>query len=293
MSAALLLARACRRVAVIDAGHPRNAAARELHGFLGRDGTDPHTLLLDGRRELAKYSVEILKDVAVAAEPISRSAIQPHRTAFRITTRTGRILEGRKLLFATGVCDDIPDLPGFHDCYGVSVHHCPYCDAWEHRGKHLLAFARRAKEAVGLGLALRGWSERVTVLSHGRRIEKDEVERLLRNGIGFHEGRVSHLTCVDRQLRAVAMEAGDELNADALFFNTSQRACCDLPATLGCKTDDAHRGETGNRQATCVAGVYMAGDADGDVQFAIIAAAEGATAAVTINRELQDEDRLL
>lgn len=291
LSAALLLARACRRVIVIDAGHPRNAAARELHGFLGRDGTDPRKLLHDGRAELARYSVEIIQDVACAAEPLAQMS-RKHPTAFVVTTQGGLALAGRKLLFATGVCDDLPDLPGFRECYGRSVHHCPYCDAWEHRGKQLIAFGHQADDAAGLGIALRGWSDQVTVLSHGDPISSAVANRLLRNGIAFDPTRVSHLVVAEDQiLKAVAMEDGREVAADAVFFNTAQRACSDLPAALGCETDDAHRGKTQERQRTCVAGVFLAGDADGDVQFAIIAAAEGATAAVTINRQLQDEDR--
>jgi thioredoxin reductase len=291
LSAALMLGRSCRRAVLIDAGEPRNARARELHGFIGRDGTNPRDLLHDARSELAKYSIDVLEENVITAEPIPRSSEQPFKTAFRVRTPGGHVLVGRKLLFATGVRDDIPDLPGFRECYGTSVHHCPYCDGWEHRGKHLAAFGYGADEAVGLGTALRSWSEHITVLTHGQPAAGEDKNRLARNGIALREAHVTHLVCREGQLQAVMLEDNSELAADALFFNTGQRAGCDLPAALGCETDNAHRGRTGERQTTKAPGVFLAGDADGDVQFVIVAAAEGATAAVTINRELQDEDR--
>lgn len=292
LSAALLLARSCRRPLVIDAGQPRNAAARELHGFIGRDATSPGDLARDARRDLAKYGVEIVADVVTSATELPQSAEQPFRTAFALRTESGRSLSGRKLLLATGITDELPDLPGLSACYGATVHHCPYCDGWEHRGKRLMAYGESTSRAVGLGLLLRGWSEDVTVLTHGQPCGTKDQRRLAANGIRTCEERVDRLLHTDHQLDAVQFESGRTIPADALFFNTGHHLTSSLPALLGCKLSHDGSAPTTRKQKTDVPGVFLAGDAAGHVQFVIVAAAEGATAAVAINRELQDEDRL-
>src|SRR5687767_14390486 len=116
LSAALMLGRACRSVAVIDAGRPRNAAARELHGFLGRDGTPPHDLIAAGRSELAKYDVEFVAEEVSGAQRLTQGARQGAATAFSVETLDGRTFVGRKLLFATGTRDALPDFPGVREC---------------------------------------------------------------------------------------------------------------------------------------------------------------------------------
>lgn len=291
LSAALVLARACKRIVVIDAGQPRNHAAREMNGFLGRDGTDPRALLADGRRELGKYGVEVIQDTVQSTECAPAAARSPFPTVFAVGTAAGRTLLGRKLLFATGIRDELPDLPGLVECYGVSVHHCPYCDGWKHRGKRLLAFGGTAKAACGLGIALRGWSDSVTVLTDGQSLDAENRQKLDRNGVASSSARVQSLVCERGQLRGVNLERSGVMPADALFFHGEQKSQCDLPLTLGCDIQQNHRPRTSPKQKTNVHGLFLAGDADGDVQFVIVAAAEGATAAVAINRELQDEDR--
>ena len=294
LNAALLLGRSRRRVLVIDAGQPRNAAARQMHGFLSRDGIRPGDLLAEGRREAARYDVEVSDDVAVAAHCVPPSDEHPFPTGFEVLTRSGRKARGRKLLLATGVCDELPEIPGIRECYGVSVHHCPYCDGWEHRDQRLAAYGRSPEAAVGLGLALRTWSDRVIVLTDGERLDERHRKQLRHNGVRFAVQRISRLVADDRRLKAVEFEGAASVEIDALFFNTVQRPACDLPAMLGCamrNTESATLTNTSPKQRTNVPGLFLAGDADGDVQFAIVAAAEGATAAVAINRELQDEDR--
>jgi thioredoxin reductase len=292
LSAALVLARACRRVVLFDAGQPRNAAARQINGFLGRDGTNPHDLRRDGRRELAQYGAEIIDEAVTGCECVPRSSDQPYRTAFRVTTQQRRTLMGRKLLFATGARDKLPELPGLRECYGVSVHHCPYCDGWEHREQRLIAFGETAKDAAGLGLALRGWSQQVTVVTHGEALDPKQKQRLQGNGIAWREERVVRLAHSDGNLQGVELEGiEDLLPAEGFFFHSEPQGSTELPCALGCELGKNEVGQTSRKQKTNVPGVFLAGDSDGDVQFAIVAAAEGATAAVAMNRELQDEDR--
>jgi thioredoxin reductase len=292
LSAALVLARACREVLVIDAGQPRNASARHVHGFLSRDGVDPHELLAQGRGELRKYGVSFLSDEAVGCSRLLEPCVRTRPTQFKVATHSGQHFTCRKLLLATGTVDELPQFPGVKECYGVSVHHCPYCDGWEHRGQRLLAYGDTAEKAVGLGIALRTWSEKVTVLTNGAPVEESDLLRLAANDISLNSARICKINRrEDGQCVGVELENADVIPADALFFNTRQRPRSDLPRLLGCALDEDGLVCTHGRQHSDIPGLFLAGDADGDVQFAIVAAAEGARAAVAINRELQDEDR--
>ena len=289
LSAALLLGRSCRRVLVCDSGHPRNAAARTMHGFLTRDGIAPAELLQLGRDELACYDVEFRQAEVVAARRRGEADAGGHELAFVVTLDNGEHLFCRKLLLTTGLRDELPAIEGLQPLYGASVHHCPYCDAWEHRGQRLAAYGQ-GPAASGLALSLRTWSEHVTACTDGEPLDPEYQQHLRRNGIDWRQERVVRAVGEAGQLKRIEFDQGPPLECDALFFNTNTVQQSELAAMLGCKTRD-ELVHTHGKQRTGVPGVFLAGDADGDVQFAIVAAAEGARAAVAINHELQDEDR--
>ena len=100
LSAALVLLRARRTVAIVDAGEPRNAPAAHLHGFLSRDGAAPAALLANGRDEVAGYGGTIIDGRVAELSP-----------GFTATLDDGRRLEARRVLVATGLRDEIPDIP--------------------------------------------------------------------------------------------------------------------------------------------------------------------------------------
>jgi thioredoxin reductase len=290
LGAALMLGRSLRSVVVVDAGRPRNAAARALHGFLTRDGVNPREFLDMARRDLVKYGVEVVVDEVAAVEKATPHD-PSHKTAFSATAKGGRSFFARKVLFATGTCDELPDLPGITACYGASVHHCPYCDGWEHRDRRLLAFSEVADKAIGLGLLLLGWSKMITVLTHGTSPSEEDRKEAKANGLKIVEMKVARLLHDGEVLNGVEFEDGTSIDADALFFNTDQTQTSDLPQKLGCELDHRELLKASDKQRSGVPGVFLAGDAEGDVQFVVVAAAEGATAAVAINKELQEEER--
>src|SRR5215207_7588716 len=153
LSAALVLGRCRRRVLLCDTGTPRNAASAALHGYLTRDGVAPLDLLQLGRDELQRYGIE-MREVEVT--DITRDG-----ELFELTIAHADRVKARSVLLATGVRDHLPAVAGVDECYGVTVHHCPYCDGWEHRGERLLAYGHMANKAAGLALSLLNWSSNV------------------------------------------------------------------------------------------------------------------------------------
>jgi thioredoxin reductase len=290
LSAALILGRCRRRVLVVDSGRPRNAAARAMHGYLTRDGTPPREVLRMGREEAARYGVALIDGEATEACCLGDAEPSP-APAFAVTLADGRSFRARKLLLATGVRDVLPEIDGVATYYGRGVHHCPYCDGWEHRDDALAAYGATAAKAVGLALSLRTWSARVTALTDGEPIPPEDLDRLRRNGIAVRTEPIARLEGSAERLERVVLASGPPLPCDGFFFNTDQLPHSTLAERLGCRSTEKNHVATHGKQRTGVPGLFVAGDADGDVQFVIVAAAEGARAAVAINRELQDEDR--
>jgi thioredoxin reductase len=286
LSAAVVLARACRRVVLFDHGKPRNYAARAIHGFLGQDGVSPGELRDRGRKEARNYGVEFHDGEVTSARALSADG--EHDTYFEITIADNAVT-ARAVLLATGMTDYLPKIPGLRELYGKSVHHCPYCDGWEHRGKHLVALAS-GSSAVKLAHSLRVWSPQVTACSNGKSISDKEKEELTSNGVDWREEKVSRLVEDQQGSIKMSFDVGSPLNCDAIFFGGDQGQRSPLAKVLGCETDEDDLIQTYEKQRTCVEGVFVAGDAAGDVQFAIVAAAEGAIAAVAINHMLQEQD---
>jgi len=282
LSAALVLARACRSVIVFDHGHPRNASAASLNGYLTRDGISPHEFRAIARDELARYEQVRIVDLEVTDAACEEGE-------FRVRAIDGRRFSARKLLLATGVVDHVPELPGIREMYGSSVFHCPYCDGYELRGRPLAVYGCEEK-GYGLALELLGWSKDVVLVSDGPcGIDAKGRERLEKHGIPVREGKVARLEGTDGQLERIVFDNGETLERRALFFTTGQAQRSHLAETLGCPFNDKGTVRTGPYETTHLHGLYVAGDASRAVQWVIVAAAEGAEAAYSINQDLIKE----
>jgi len=286
LSAAIVLGRSRRRVLLLDHGQPRNYAAQAVHCFLGHDGIAPFALRDLGRAEAQKYGVEILDAKVIAAR--CNNASQNQKPTFEIETKT-QTFSSRTLLLATGVVDDLPDIPNFKQFYGRTVHHCPYCDGWEHRDQRLVAFGR-GSSAAKLAMELRTWSPNIIACSNGEPLSDDDRRTLTELKIDCREEKVARLVGKNGALRQVEFTSGPPLDCDALFFSAGQGQRSRLAEMLGCEENEDDLIKKEGKQHTCVEGLFIAGDADCDVQFAIVAAAEGAVAAAAINNYLQKDD---
>src|ERR1700710_2481884 len=174
LNAALVLGRARRRVVVLDSAQPRNYATHEMHGVLGHDGLDPADLRARGRMELGRYGVEVVTAEVQHAEAIDGSV--------RLTSSRGAELT-RTVLLATGMLDELPDIPGFAEVWGTSAHTCPYCDGFEHRDERLAVLAA-GERAEHLAIVLRQWSDDVVLLSNGPHdLAADQLTRVQALGI--------------------------------------------------------------------------------------------------------------
>jgi len=280
LSAALVLGRALRTTLVCDAGHPRNARAQGVHGFLTRDGIPPAELRAAARAELARYESVTLEDAPV-------NEVRKEGDHFAFTLAGGTAGRARRVLLATGVVDTLPALEGLEALYGTSVFHCPFCDGWEVRGRALAVYGG-GENAAGLALELKAWSADIVLLGT---VGPADSERLDTAGIPVREDKVQRLEADGGKLLRVVFADGSSLARDALFFCTGHRQGSDLAERLGCPLDEKGSVATVDATRTCVPGVFVAGDASKESHMVVVAAAEGAIAAIAIHNELSEEDR--
>jgi thioredoxin reductase len=279
LSAALVLGRARRRVAVVDAGEPRNAAAAHMHGFLSRDGMPPGDLLAVAREEVRGYGVELVDDRVAGIDG-----------AFTLRLAGGGAVEARRLLLATGAVDELPDLPGARERWGRDLLHCPYCHGWEVRDRPLGVLAT-GPGSVEHARLLREWSEDVVLFAHVDTVTADERAALAARGIRVVDGLVARLSVVDDRLEAVQLLDGRAVPRAAVFVRPALRPHPGgLAESLGCEVDEGGFVRVDAAGRTSVAGVWAAGNLADPRAQVITAAGQGSAAAISINADLLEED---
>lgn len=283
LSAALVLGRCHRKVLICDDGQPRNRSSHAIHGLLGQEGSSPAAFLETARGELTKYpSVRLLKTRV--------ENIEPSEDAFTFSCADGTNGKAFKILLASGLVDELPSIPGVGDFYGISVHHCLYCDGFEYRGKTVAAYGKGDKGAE-LGLMMRHWISDVVVCSDGSEPGGALKARLAERGIPLRAEPVASLAGDDGKLAGLTFSSGPSLSCAGLFFATGCHQASDLSRKLGCERD-ARGGVIINEKTeeSSVTGVYVAGDTSRDVLMVSVAIAEGAKAAVAINKAFLHRD---
>lgn len=283
LSAATVLARSRRRVVVYDAGNPRNIRSHGMHGYLTREGMRPPEFLRIAREQIAGYGAIFREDTVMSAHPEDDGR-------FTVSTLRGETARCRMLLLATGVVDKLPCLDGIDAMYGISVHHCPYCDGWEHKDEPIAVYGKGTAGA-NMALSMLTWSRDVVLCTDGPgELKENDKERLGRQEIRIYEQPVRSLEHTLGSLSAINFADGTCARRTALFFVSENVQRSKLPAELGCRINEKDAVEVDSDQCSSVPGVYVVGDASIDSQYVVIAAAEGAKAGMVINRELQKED---
>jgi len=283
LSAALVLSRARRRVAVLDSGEPRNAPAAHMQGFLSRDGMPPRDLVAAGRAEVQQYGGRF---VAGVVTDVHR---RDDARRFAVRLASGATMTARRVLFATGLRDEIPDIPGVGDRWGRDLLHCPYCHGYEVRDQPLGVLGR-GPETVQHALIIRQWSSDVVLFAHGGDLTASDRERLRACGIDVVDTPVAGLVVDDDALTGVELQDGRVIARSAVFVRPRFVPNNDLLADLGCETNDDGWPVIDQTGATSVPGVWVAGNAANPRGQVITAAGEGSVAAIAINNDLVDED---
>ena len=281
LSAALALGRARKRALVIDAGQRRNRFAHSAHGFLGQDGRAPGAIAAIGRAEVAAYpTIAFLDGAAITAAATDGG--------FAVTLEDGTARTAARLILATGVTDDLPDLPGLREGWGKTVLHCPYCHGYEVADRRLgvLALVPFATHQANL---IPDWGP-TTFLTNGVvALTAEERAAFARRGVVIEDEPVVEVINTGEGLAGVRLRGGRMIALDALFTGVPTRLASPLAEQLGCALDDTPIGPTirvDQRNGTTVPGVFAAGDATNMMKNLPIAVSGGYMAGAAAHASL-------
>lgn len=289
LGAALQLARSGRSVIAIDAGEPRNASAGHLHGFLTRDGTPPAELLDLARAEVRSYGVEVLPGRVVAVTGSVGDGFVAELTG-------GHRIAARRVVVASGIVDELPDIPGVDEHWGRDVLHCPFCHGFEVRGRRVVQIASHPL-SLHVAPLFRHLTPHLTVVLHGDQDESSpEVEALRSGGVAVVAGHArAVLAGDDGRVARVELTDGTLLDADAVVVSPTFRPRCEALAPLGLSSVP-HASGLGEHLAvdprgeTAVVGVYATGNVTDPSQQVAMAAADGARVGAMVAFDLASED---
>ena len=284
LAAATWLARYRRDVVIVDSGDYRARAVEHSHGYLARDPQRPLEFLQTAREQILGYRTVSLRTTTVT------SAERGSDGMLRLTCADGAELQSLRLVLATGVVDECPELEGFDEHYGASAFHCPACDGHEAEGRDVVAYGWDER-LVGFAGSLLNWARSVTVLTSGRTFAGDEVCRsvLARHGMELIETPAVRLLGARGDLQGVELADGRVVPASLFFFSVAHRPRLDLAWALGCRIDDDGYIAVDSVGATSVPGVFAAGDVVPGLQLVQVAAAQGVVAGVGAALSLQGE----
>ncbi|MGV8875615.1 MAG: NAD(P)/FAD-dependent oxidoreductase [Rhodococcus sp. (in: high G+C Gram-positive bacteria)] len=280
VSAATLLARARRRVMIVDAEEPRNAPADHVHNFLSRDGSAPHDLLRAGRQEVLRYGGEILHGNVTRVD-----------AGFAVHLGDGAVLESRSVLVATGLRDELPDIPGVQEQWGSGVLHCPYCHGYEVRDQPIAVVGGSNRPfTVHQASLIRQWSEDVVFFTNGIDLTENERLRLDARSVAIVDTPVVRVVVRDGTVTGIELLDGTVVPRAFAFIGPTFVPNDGLLTRIGCTRLENGWVATDPAGLTSVDGLWAAGNVSDSPAQLINSAAAGSKAAIAINHYLLELD---
>ncbi|MFH6961137.1 NAD(P)/FAD-dependent oxidoreductase [Flavobacterium plurextorum] len=283
LSAAMSLGRSLRQVLVIDSGLPCNRQTPYSHNFITHDGEKPAVISAK-----AKLQVDLYKTVhfynGLAVEAVKRD------NGFEISTESGEVFSSRKVLFATGVKDLLPEIKGFEDCWGISVLHCPYCHGYEVRNEKTAIIAN-GEMAFEYAKLISNWTKDLRLCTNGKStLTLEQIDALKKHGVSVFEDEIEAFEHTNGYVEYIIFKNGEKTAVKAVYAKPPLEQHCSLPITLGCDLNEQGLLKVDAMQKTNIAGIYASGDCTVQMRSVAMAVSTGSFAGAVINKELIDED---
>ena len=282
LSAAMALGRSLRKVLIIDSGLPCNRHTPHSHNFLTQDGETPAAIAQKAKKQVEQYpGISFLKDKATEGKKTY--------FGFEIKTESSKTFSAKKLLFATGVNDIMPNINGFEDCWAISVIHCPYCHGYEVKGKKTAILAN-GDAALHYTKLLKQLTNNITIFTNGPAdFDNNSLSKLKEHDISIIEDKITKLKHSKGQVEQIFMQNGDVYDFPVIYYRPKNTQHCNIPQELGCEINEMGYLTVNQMQQTSVPGIYAAGDNCTPARSVALAVAGGMMAGAGINADLASE----
>ena len=282
LSAAMALGRSLRNVLIIDSGDSCNKQTPHSHNFITQDGETPAAITLKAKEQLARY------DTVQYHNGLAITGIKT-KDGFSITTAAGDTFSGKKILFATGLKDEMPDIPGFAECWGISALHCPYCHGYEVKNETMAVIAN-GDMGYEFSKLISNWTNKLTLLTNGESLlATEQTKKIRQHTIDIIEKEIQSFEHNNGHLHTIVFKDGSSIQLSAVFAKIAFKQHCDIPTTLGCAFTEAGHIQVDDFQKTTIPGVFAAGDNTTMFRSVATAVAAGNKAGAIINKELIDD----
>lgn len=282
LSAGMSLGRSLRKVLIIDNEKPCNIQTPHSHNFLTQDGKTPKEISTLAKEQVKKYdTVEFHNGLAIEGKKTENG--------FEITTKRGEIFNAKKLIFATGIVDEVPSIKGFWDCWGISLIHCPYCHGYEFKTKKtgIIANGERGFHIASL---VNNLTDEITLFTRGKAdFTEEQFQKLKQNKIDIIETEIQEIKHQNGYVEKLILSDGQELDFEAVYGAFSFHQHSDIPESLGCEMTEMGHITIDQFQKTNVAGLYVCGDNSNPMRSVANAVYTGNLAGAMVNAELTKE----
>jgi thioredoxin reductase len=279
LSAAMSLGRSLRKVLVMDSGNPCNAQTPHSHNFLTQDGGTPAAITAIAKAQVAAYSTVKFQDALATHARKSGDG-------FEVETAAGDIFHTKKLVLATGLKDLVPNIPGFAECWGISIMHCPYCHGYEIKGQKtgILANGEMGFHFLQLIFNL---SKDLLLFTNGKaELSREQLQKIQRHNIQIVETEIDHIVHQKGQIQQLVLKNGEAISLQALYSRPPFVQHSPIPQALGCELTEQGLLKVDPFQRTTVAGVYACGDNVNMARSVALAVSGGSMAGAFVNHDL-------
>jgi thioredoxin reductase len=283
LSAAMALGRSLRNVLIIDSGLPCNKQAPHSQNFITHDGEKPEVILEKAKAQVLNYStVKFQHGLAIKGEKI--------KNEFSITIQTGEAFTAKKLIFATGVKDIMPDIKGFSECWGISVVHCPYCHGYEIKNERTGILANEGA-AFHYAQLIRNWTKDLSIFTNGKSsLTQEQTEKISKHNIPVIEKEIAYLKHENGYIQEIVFHDGSTFQLKAIYAHPEFEQHCKIPEMLGCELTEQGLINVDLLQKTTVENIFACGDNSSPLRAVAHAVATGNLAGGALNNELTEEE---
>ncbi|WP_310027547.1 NAD(P)/FAD-dependent oxidoreductase [Flavobacterium arsenatis] len=283
LSAAMALGRSLRKVLIIDAGDPCNKQTPHSHNFVTQDGEKPNVIAVKAKEQVLKYdTVQFINDKAINGEKSEKG--------FTIQTQSGAAYSSKKLIFATGIKDIMPDIKGFAACWGISVIHCPYCHGYEFKNQKTAIMAN-GERAFHLASLVHNLTKKLVILTTGKaNFDDTQLAKLHQNGIEIIETEIAEMEHQNGKIQHIVFKDGKKIDLDAVYAGIPFEQHTDIPVGLGCELTEQGYIKVDTFQKTSISGIYACGDNSSMMRSVANAVYTGNMVGAMVNKELVEKE---